>query len=177
MAIGGVLVRVDKVDHHSTSIATIRGAGAMPARRAMHNCAIRPDRTSPPADTMRISHRRFADTLVAAPVGHIDHPNAQRLESALAPLLAEAGAAKTPLVLDFERVEYISSMGLRVLMVAAKEMRSHGARIAVASLSPDVAEILAIARFGHVVDVFASTRDALHAVSPAAAACYDANAS
>ena len=126
---------------------------------------------------MRFSHRRFADTLVAAPAGHIDHPNAQRLESALAPLLAEAGASKTPVVLDFAGVEYISSMGLRVLMVAAKQMRAHGARIAVASLSPDVAEIFAIARFGHVVDVFASTRDALQAVSPAAAANFDASAS
>ena len=124
---------------------------------------------------MRFSHRRFADTIVAAPVGHIDHPNAQRLEQALAPVLADAEASKAPLVLDFAGVEYISSMGLRVLMVAAKEMRSRQARIAVAALSPDVAEIFAIARFAHVLEVFATLRDALQAISPSAAASYDAS--
>ena len=123
---------------------------------------------------MRFSHRRFADAVVAAPEGHIDHPNAQQLEQALLPLVAACAAARAPLVLDFTGVDYISSMGLRVLMVSARQMRAQGARIAVAALQPVVAEIFAIARFSHVVEVFPTVRDALAAVSQPAAASYDA---
>lgn len=64
-------------------------------------------------------------------------------------------------------------MGLRVLMIAAKELRSHGARIAVAAMQPIVAEIFEIARFGHVVEVFPSVRAALQDLSAPALAAYE----
>ena len=120
--------------------------------------------------------RRLADVVVAAPAGQIDHPNAQKLQEALAPVLNEVAAAKAPLVLDFSRVEYISSMGLRVLMVAAKQMRAQGARIAVAALQPVVEEIFDIARFRHVLEVFPSVRSALQDLSAPALSAYDAAA-
>jgi anti-sigma B factor antagonist/stage II sporulation protein AA (anti-sigma F factor antagonist) len=125
---------------------------------------------------VEFSSRKLADVLVAAPVGKIDHTHAIDLEDALAPILADATAAKTPVVLDFTGVEYISSMGLRVLMAASKRMRAADAPIAVASLQPAVAEIFAIARFNYVLPVHASVRDALEKVSPPAAAAYDAAA-
>ena len=108
------------------------------------------------------------------PVGQIDHPNAQQLQQALAPILDQAAASRTPLVLDFTGVEYISSMGLRVLMVAAKQMRAGSARIAVAALRPVVEEIFEIARFKHVLEVFPSVRAALQALSAPALAAYEA---
>ena len=37
---------------------------------------------------MNIVERRIADVVVVAPAGPIDHPNAQQLERALAPILA-----------------------------------------------------------------------------------------
>jgi anti-sigma B factor antagonist len=122
---------------------------------------------------MEFSSRRLADVIVAEPAGRIDHPNAQRLEQALAPILDKSAAARTPLLLDFAGVDYISSMGLRVLMVAAKQMRAQGARIGVAALQPVVAEIFDIARFGHVLEVFPSVRDALKELSGPALTAYD----
>ena len=125
---------------------------------------------------MQCSVRRLADVVVAAPAGQIDHPNAQKLQEALTPVLNEVAAAKAPLVLDLSRVEYISSMGLRVLMVAAKQMRAQGARIAVAALQPVVEEIFDIARFRHVLEVFPSVRSALQDLSAPALSAYDAAA-
>jgi len=125
---------------------------------------------------MQGSVRRLADVVVAAPAGQIDHPNAQKLQEALTPVLNEVAAAKAPLVLDLSRVEYISSMGLRVLMVAAKQMRAQGARIAVAALQPVVEEIFDIARFRHVLEVFPSVRSALQDLSAPALSAYDAAA-
>lgn len=125
---------------------------------------------------MDFSARRIADVVVARPVGAIDHSNAMQLERALAPLVSEAAAAATPIVLDFAAVDYISSMGLRVLMAASKQMRARNAAIAVAGLQPAVDEIFSIARFKFVLQVFPSVRDALAALSAPAAAAYDGNA-
>jgi anti-sigma B factor antagonist/stage II sporulation protein AA (anti-sigma F factor antagonist) len=125
---------------------------------------------------VEFSSRKLADVVVAAPVGQIDHPSAQELQQALAPIVEDAAARKAPLVLDFSSVEYISSMGLRVLMVAAKQMRSHNVPIVVAALQPVVAEIFEIARFKHVLQVFPSVRDALRELSASALAAYDASA-
>ena len=125
---------------------------------------------------MDFTSRRLADVIVAVPAGQIDHPSAKQLEQDLMPLVAEASANKMPLVLDFAGVEYISSMGLRVLMMASKEMRAKNAPIALAALQPSVEEIFEIARFKFIVDVFPSVRDALQKVSSPAAAAYDASA-
>jgi anti-anti-sigma factor len=122
---------------------------------------------------MDFSSRSLADVVVAAPAGQIDHPSAQRLQQALEPVLERAAAAGTPVLLDFGGVEYISSMGLRVLMMAAKNMRTAGVRIAIAALQPVVAEIFDIARFGHVLPVFPSVRAALAELSTRALAEYD----
>ena len=124
---------------------------------------------------MEFTSRKLADVVVVAPVGQIDHVNAMKLQQALTPIVDDAAAGQNPLVLDFTGVEYISSMGLRVLMVAAKQMRSRNAPVAIAGLQPVVDEIFEIARFRFVVDVFPSVRDALVALSAPAAAAFDAS--
>lgn len=123
---------------------------------------------------MEFRSRRVADVMLAVPAGQIDHVNAKQLEQSLMPLVDAASGSQAPLVLDFSGVEYISSMGLRILMVASKQMRAKSAPIAVAALQPAVAEIFDIARFKFIVDVYPSVRDALQKLSPRAAAAYDA---
>jgi len=125
---------------------------------------------------VQCSSKRFAEVTVATLSGKLDHPSAAALEAALRPLIAQGMVDGSPLVIDFAGVTYISSMGLRVLMVAAKAMRGHARRIAAAALAPTVAEIFAIARFNHVLEVFPSVRDALAALSGQAVAAYDAGA-
>ena len=117
---------------------------------------------------MQCPTQSYADVLVATAAGRIDFAGAQVLEGALAP-----DAPHRAIVVDLSGVDYISSVGLRVLMVAAKTMRARRAAIAVASLQPVVAEIFEISRFHHVVDVRDSVRDAIAAVSPGALAAYD----
>lgn len=124
---------------------------------------------------MQFSSRSFADVIVAVPAGQIDHANAQALQQALAPILSEPPAGTSALILDFSGVEYISSMGLRVLMMAAKQMRAKSSRIGVAALNPVVKEIFDIARFSNVTEVFPSVRSALEGVSPTALAAYNAH--
>ena len=117
---------------------------------------------------MQLDTRQFADTTVAAPLGRIDHRSAADLEAALAPLVGDAAGRHGALVLDFSGVEYISSVGLRVLMIAARRMREAQATLALAALQSVVAEIFAISRFDKVLACHVEVTDAVAAVDPAA---------
>ena len=105
-------------------------------------------------------------------MGRIDHQSAAEFEAALRPLVAAAVACKGALVLDFSGVDYISSVGLRVLMIAAKQMREHQGRLLVAALQAVVAEIFAISRFDRILTVTATLDDAIASCSPATLAQY-----
>jgi anti-anti-sigma factor len=121
---------------------------------------------------VQIAARRYADTLVAAPAGRVDHFAAPQFESELTSLLAQARAGSAALVLDFSGVDYISSAGLRVLMIAAGQMRAQQGKLVVAALQTVVGEIFAISRFDRVLTVKATVEDALEHCSAAALAAY-----
>ena len=123
---------------------------------------------------MDLSTRRFADVVVAEPAGRIDYTNAEGFKSMLWPALAQNRDERGAFVLDFSRVSYISSVGLRVLMLAAKEMNAEQRKFAIAAPPPVVREILDISRFNLILAIFSTVREALEQLSPAALAAYDA---
>jgi anti-sigma B factor antagonist/stage II sporulation protein AA (anti-sigma F factor antagonist) len=122
---------------------------------------------------MDLSTTQLANVTIAVPLGRIDQGTSPGFEQALAPLIASAGVEKTPIVLDFSAVEYISSAGLRVLMIASKQMTAHRARIVLAAPQTLVAEILKVSRFDRVLEVAPTVRTALEWLSPAAAKLHD----
>ena len=123
---------------------------------------------------MDLSPEHYADVVVLAPTGRIDHGSADQFRGAVEPWLAGCRAASSEnshaLVFNLAGLEYISSAGLRVLMLASKQTRPVGGRIAVAAMTPLVAEILKISRFDMVFPTHATLADALAALSPDAAA-------
>jgi anti-anti-sigma factor len=125
---------------------------------------------------MEFTSQRFADVLVAAPAGPVDHSTAGGLEQALLPLLAPSADAAPAVLLDFSGVDYISSAGLRVLMIAAKTMQARKAPLGVTALQPLVQAIFEATRWDQVVDVFPSVRAALAEMSGTALAAWEAAA-
>jgi anti-sigma B factor antagonist len=109
---------------------------------------------------MEMTSRRVDGILVVSVSGRIDHPNAEVLKNGLAPSLDDCQKDGCPLVLDLAGVDYMSSVGLRVLMLAAKQMKAQGLRIVVAGLQPVVQEIFEISRFDRVFEVFPSAQEA-----------------
>ena len=119
--------------------------------------------------------RHFGNIAVAIPVGRLDHSSAADFEQGLLPLVEDPQVAG--LIVDLANVEYISSMGLRVLMLAAKAMRGRKARIGAVALQPIVAEIFAISRFDSVFEMYPTLPAALDAMSRDARVAYDAASS
>jgi anti-anti-sigma factor len=116
---------------------------------------------------MGLDHARFADVVVLSPKGRVDHATAEGLRTDLAPHLARCAAGHDHVVLDFSGVDYISSAGLRVLMLAAKQARAQNGFLAVAAVQPLVQEILEISKFTLVLRTLPSVREAVAAASPA----------
>ena len=111
--------------------------------------------------TLQVSSHEQGAAIVVNAAGRIDHLSAAAFEQTLMPLLAQAAAAKQTVVLDFSGVDYISSVGLRVLMIAAKQAREQGFKLLVAAPQTVVAEIFAISRFNRVLSITATLDDAL----------------
>ena len=117
---------------------------------------------------MDLAPRRLADTVVLRPAGRINHVSSDSFKSALDPFLARCTDGGDRIVLDLSALEYISSAGMRVLVLARKQVRAQGGTLVVADPAPLVKEIFEISRFTVVFEIFASVRDALASISPAA---------
>ncbi len=114
---------------------------------------------------MKVSQRLLANSVILLPEGRIDLSNADLFKDAL---LEAAAAAKAAVVLDFSGVEYVSSAGLRSLMIASKTGTARGVTLAVAAMQPIVEEIFTISRFHLVLPCFGSVREALVKLDPPA---------
>ncbi|HEY5083455.1 MAG TPA: STAS domain-containing protein [Rhizomicrobium sp.] len=106
---------------------------------------------------------RAGDALVAAATGRIDLSNADSFRDALSASLARA---KTALILDLSGVDYISSAGLRALMIVHKAAKAADKGLGIAGLNPLVHEIFKISRFDTVFALFDNVRDAVAKLAP-----------
>ena len=121
---------------------------------------------------MQVTVSHFADVLVIAAGGRIDYLNADELKTTLLPQIEKYGVEGGRIVLDLSQLEYISSAGLRVLMIAAKEARARRGKMLAVALQPVVREIFEISRFTLVFEIFDSLQEALSKISPAALAAF-----
>ena len=103
---------------------------------------------------MEVSSSQLGSVRVLHAKGRLDHANAKGFEAMLAPHLRDCSTTGPALVLDFAQVSYISSVGLRVLLLAAKQAKVQGGRIAIAALTPIVTEVFQVSHFDLVLKVF-----------------------
>jgi anti-anti-sigma factor len=106
---------------------------------------------------VEIGERRDGDILVLSPAGRIDNDTSPDFQTRLLAALSPGAAV----LVDFSKVEYVSSAGLRALMMGSKQAKATKGRLAVAALGPVVKEIFEISRFSLVVQVFDTAEDAL----------------
>jgi anti-anti-sigma factor len=116
---------------------------------------------------MELSPQPAGSALVLHPAGRIDHTHADAFSGALAPHVRNCVAGGTALVIDMTQVSYISSIGLRVLMVAIKEVKPKGGRMVLAGLAPLVLEVFKISRFDMLFQIYPASTDALAALEAA----------
>ena len=104
---------------------------------------------------------RRGSSIVVVPTGPIDHETADDFQSRLIPSVAEAADAGGRLIIDFKAVDYMSSVGLRVLMRSANQARDTSVVIVIANLNEAMREIFQISRFDKLFPVCDSVEGAL----------------
>ena len=71
----------------------------------------------------------------------------------------DGGASKV--VVCFDKVDFVSSAGLRVLLATAKKLGGRGGALRVCGLNSTVAEVFEISGFSTILSVFPSETEAL----------------
>lgn len=85
---------------------------------------------------------------ILSPEGRLDSSTAPMMESAVKAILPDI----TDLTFDFEKLEYISSAGLRVLLSAQKAMDAKG-KMKVTGVNEAVMEIFEITGFSDILNI------------------------
>ena len=93
---------------------------------------------------MRIGEEKDGRALVIAPEGRVDSVSSSELERLV---VSRIDAGEKRLVLDLSAVEYISSAGLRVLLMAAKRLKEPPAGLVLCGMGPSVRTVLELAGF------------------------------
>ena len=107
---------------------------------------------------MEISKRREKDVLVISLKGRLDAVTSPVLEKDLTDLMA---GGERFLVMDLGDLDYISSAGLRSILVVVKRLKEKQGKLLLASLKGVVSEAFEISGFSTIIPIFGSVDSAL----------------
>ncbi len=107
---------------------------------------------------MEIATRKEKGVMVAAITGRMDALTTADVESNLMRALDEGEKA---LLIDLDKLDYISSAGLRTLLATAKRMKGQTGSMAFANLKGHPKEVFEISGFYSLFNVFDSVESAL----------------
>jgi anti-sigma B factor antagonist len=107
---------------------------------------------------MDIKVRESGDIRIVDFNGRLDTGTSPMAESQITGLL-EAGHSK--IVINLAGTDYVSSSGLRVLLVTAKKISAINGKLKITAPNPVVMEILDISGFSTILDIRGSEDEAL----------------
>ena len=106
---------------------------------------------------MDVTSTKSDDRTVVSVAGRVDAVTAPDLEKRLFDLIDDGA---THLILDFARMDYISSAGLRVVLSTAKKLKPVNGSVCLAGLSGAVREVFEISGFFSIFKAFDTVADA-----------------
>ncbi len=108
--------------------------------------------------TLTVSDKIQDNKLVIYCEGRIDSTNANIFEEKLAAVIGED---KNKFIIDFEKIAFVSSAGLRVLLIAAKKVKPTGGAVILTGLSAEIQEVFDISGFTAIFSIYKTVEEAL----------------
>jgi anti-anti-sigma factor len=109
---------------------------------------------------MEFAQDKAGDVVIVKLAGRLDSSAAQSAEESFVQMLG--GASR--LAVDMSGLEYISSAGLRVLLVVAKKVQQANGKMALFGLVPNVREVFSVSGFDRIFAIQADVDAAVAAV-------------
>ena len=101
--------------------------------------------------------------LTLAVIGRLDGNTVKSLESAVQEL---AGHEQPAVVFDLERMTYVSSAGLSVFLLAAKQVEKAGGKAVFCHLADNIRRVFKVSGFNHILTVSETKEEALQLFRP-----------
>jgi anti-sigma B factor antagonist len=110
---------------------------------------------------MDISEDRKADAVILALSGKLDATTAKTFEDRI---LGVINGGTQRLVVDLSQLDYVSSSGLRVFIIAAKRLQTVDGKIVLCSMKDHVRQVFDLAGFSSMLSIYASRDEAMKSI-------------
>jgi len=107
---------------------------------------------------MEISVKKEGKALVVSVAGRMDAVSAPEFERKLGDRINEG---EVNFIIDLSELDYISSAGLRSMLVTAKKLKAKDGQILLAALKDTVKEVFEISGFSSIIPIYESVETAL----------------
>ena len=111
---------------------------------------------------MAIETIKEGGAVIAKADGRIDGSNARDFQEDLDTAFGDADRVA---ILDLEQLSYISSAGLRVILMTAKGLERREVKFGICSLSESIREVFQISGFDKIIPVNPSQAEAIQALA------------
>lgn len=106
---------------------------------------------------MKISEQIIDSVLILSPDGRLDNNTSTDMEKSLGNQI-EVG--QLHIIVDFQDLIYISSAGLRILLMIAKKIKNLDGRIVLCNLSENIKDVFSVSGFDQIFSIGKSLEDA-----------------
>lgn len=110
------------------------------------------------ATEITIEHEQSDGFAIVRPAGKLDTLSAKTFEAYLKNLVSEVSGT---LLVDMSKVDYVTSFGLRSLLIIAKLLAPSGHKLVLFEVNPSVLDVLKISGFLKILTVVDTQDDAL----------------
>lgn len=111
---------------------------------------------------MEIPTERSGSALVLMPGGRIDGQNALEFQAEIDAAIADSDEA---VILELSNLSYISSAGLRVILLLAKTLRSRNMKFGMCAISGSIKDVFEISGFSRIIPTHKTRDEALVAAA------------
>ncbi len=110
---------------------------------------------------MEVIKTKGNKAIIAGVKGRIDAVTAPAFEKMINEIMNEENI---PLLIDFGELEYISSAGLRSILIISKSLKVKGLPVYFSRLQGNVKEVFNISGFGSIFKIFDNKEEAIKSI-------------
>ena len=111
---------------------------------------------------MSVEHQVLDTIDIVFLSGRVDAQSAPGVNEEIAKILDQG---KNKMLINFKGLEYISSSGLRILIIIAKKMRASEGGLALCSLDEKIYEVFDISGFTAIFQIYDTQKEAMEALN------------